>query len=683
MKAIIKNLRFLPLLLLSANVFLISCSKDEVEPDPNPDPISNPDPDAPLTFDAVLSRGGTFEAFPESRTTDTLEVGESYNEEYTAEQNGNQVTQRFLCSTSRVSLMDGNGKFPLFNPNAEVIYPANLLQGKTLRNATPSLIPVKRAGGTISYNLNNGNLNSSFEVEEVTKSSIQNAMNNIIANSPDVVPANFSLDISEVFSESQLAVEIGIDVDAFKTKVSADLSFSTEKTYNRFLVKLSQEYYTMSFDLPTRKEDIFHESVSPEDLSTYVQEDNPATFISSVTYGRIFYMLVESTSSRQEMSAKLDASYGAFRNKVEGSVEVDAFNSLDEVRIKVIAYGGDAKGTFQLTGETNINAIANQLAESTDIRAGLPLSYVVRSVERPDIVVGTSLATEYDAVKCELRGALPPLGYSKLDGVFEDGYGAATAVAGSNAILFNGAGTEYIWFNGNTGNISQVYSIKDAGGPLGTVRYDAIGAALLYIPGEIWLYDENSLEFVILKFNPSPYAGNSNTIPSSYIGEQYFGPFNVNQVHNSSLESGDTFPFASEGFDAAAYLGYEDSTYQEQGFGSVIVHKVRTYEHIYIQKGQNNYYAYEDYIVDRYDEINIFGDIVDSGTIVTRTWTNRRDLIPISNSTFPFDNVGAACKVTLGNTTDAFKLLYFNDAGNEFFVRNGPLGEAEGPYVLN
>lgn len=681
MKTISKCLNMMPLILLGAALTLGSCSKDD--PDPDPDPISNPTPDGPLTFASVLARGGDFESFPESRDTDTLEVGENYNEEYTVDQNGSQVTQRFVCQTSKVSVLDGNGKFPLFNANAEVIYPASLLQGKTLRNATPSIIPVKRAGGTISYNLNNGNLNSAFEVEEVTKSSIQNAMNNIIANSPDVVPANFNLDIEEVFSESQLAIEMGIDVQTFRAKASADLSFSTDKSYNRFLVKLTQEYYTMSFDLPTRKEDIFHESVTPEDLSTYVQEDNPATFISSVTYGRIFYMLVESTSSRQEMSAKLDASYGAFRNKVEGSVEVDAFNSLDEVRIKVIAYGGDAKGTFELTGETNINAIANKLAESTDIRTGLPLSYIVRSVERPDIVVGTKLATEYDAVKCELRGALPPLGYRNLEGVFEDGYGAATAVAGSNAILFNGAGTEYIWFNGNTGNISPVYSIKDANAPLGVIRYDAIGAALLYIPGEIWLYDENSLEFVILKFNASPYAGNNNTIPSTFIGGQYSGPFNVNQVHNSNLLAGDSFPFASLGFDAAAYLGYEDRAYTENGFGTVTVHNVRTYKHIYIQKGQNNYYAYENYVVDRYQTTNIFGNVTDTGTIITRTWTNRADLLNVSNTTFPFDHVGAACKITLGNTTNAFKLLYFNDAGDEFFVRNGVLGSADGPYVLN
>ena len=269
------------------------------------------------------------------------------------------------------------------------------------------------------------------------------------------------------------------------------MSFSTENEYNRFLVKLNQSYYTMYFDLPSGPEDLFGESVTPEDLHPYVQDDNPATFISSVTYGRIFYMLIESTSSSREMRSKLSASYGAFNNSVEGEVEVDAFNSLENVKIKVIAYGGDAKGTFQLTGETSINAIANQLAESTDIRAGLPLSYVVRSVERPDIIVGTKLATEYDVVECDLKGVLRPAGFMPLVDLFEGGIGAATQISGSVVALFSQAGTEYVLFDGITSEISEKYSIDDAGAPLGASSFTAITAAVRAFNQQIYLFNEN------------------------------------------------------------------------------------------------------------------------------------------------------------------------------------------------
>jgi thiol-activated cytolysin len=340
------------------------------------------DPDEVQTFEQAIARGGETESFPETRSVDTLAVAAPNIDDRVSE-NDNSITERWICTSKTLSVLDGNGQFPLFNTNADVIYPGNLLQGKSLSNATPSPIVVERAGGTISYDLNNGNLSSTFTVDRVSKSSIQNAMNNIIANAGEVVPANFQLDIEEVQSESQLALEMGLNVSTFTTKVRSNMSFSTDRKYNRFLVKLTQSYYTMSYDLPTSLGQLFDESVMPEQLATYVQQDNPATFISSVTYGRIFYMLVESTSSKQEMAAKLDVSYGAFRNKAEGSVDVDSFQEMNNVKIKVIAYGGDAAGTFELAGEATIQNVADKLAESTDIRAGMPLSYVVRSVERP------------------------------------------------------------------------------------------------------------------------------------------------------------------------------------------------------------------------------------------------------------------------------------------------------------
>src|SRR5690606_9593499 len=62
----------------------------------------------------------------------------------------------WICSTKTYSVEDGNSDFPLFNPNASVVYPGSLLQGKTLSNASPSVIPLPRAGGTISIDMVDG-----------------------------------------------------------------------------------------------------------------------------------------------------------------------------------------------------------------------------------------------------------------------------------------------------------------------------------------------------------------------------------------------------------------------------------------------------------------------------------------------------------------------------------------------
>jgi len=176
------------LLLMASFITITSCSENG----------TSTNPDREMTFEEVIQNGREFEQIPQSRTTDTLAVSEPVAEDRQVDENGSTESQRWICTTKTLSVLDGNGQFPLFNTNADVVYPGNLLQGKTLSNATPSPIVVERAGGTISYNLTNGNLSSTFTVNRVSKSSIQNAMNNIIANSGEEVPANFQLDIQEV-----------------------------------------------------------------------------------------------------------------------------------------------------------------------------------------------------------------------------------------------------------------------------------------------------------------------------------------------------------------------------------------------------------------------------------------------------------------------------------------------------
>jgi len=548
MKSIIKNI-----ILLGAIICISfqSCSKTEpgiMEENAN-------------SFEEVIARGGDFPDYPQSRSEEVTSESEPVNEDYSKTEDGQTNTERFVCTTKTLSVLDGNGQFPLFDTASDVIYPGSLLQGKSLSKATPSPIVVQRAGGTVSYNLNNGNLNSNFTVDEVKKSTIQNGMNNIIASAGEVVPANFQLEIVQIESESQLALELGIDVETYTTQVSADMSFSSEKTFNRTLVKLNQAYYTMSFDLPTSLDQVFHPSVTPDQLSTYVQEDNPATFISSVTYGRIFYMLVESTSSREDMAAKLDFAYGAFKNKVNGELEVNAMEELNDLKIKVIAYGGDAQGSFQLAGETNISAIADKLAESTEIKAGLPLSYVVRSVERPDQIVGTKLATQYDIVECELKGVLPPQGILSLVDLFADdedggGIGAMVNVSESNILVFNKLGTRYAWYNGNSGEVKAVFGIKDLNSPLGIVPLDEVGAAAQLGDARLYLFDGSGLFNSRLAYNKADWTTNGPA-PTTPMGNYTVDNEDGDHIFLVNDAFGDTpgFVFGGLGFESGVRVG--------------------------------------------------------------------------------------------------------------------------------
>jgi len=324
------------------------------------------------TFQAVIDNAGPMPEPAESENSETLGTTTEMVD-----------GQNWTCTTEQQSIETaggGNEGFPLFSPNSDVIYPGNLLQGNSLNQGTPKIIAVERAGGTISTDVLDGNIEPDVTVDAIKKSSVTGAINQIIDGSTGVVPANFYMKVKNIQSREQLALELGVDVNSSFVDLESKLGYSSDTQKNTFMVNLNQTFYTMSYDIPTSLDQIFAPSVSPDDLARYVGEGNPATYISSVTYGRIFYMLIESTSSRTEMDAAINASFNGVTTDVEVDMKIDYVAELDELSITVFAYGGEASSSLMTVGKTQLDELSALLAEGSDIRAGKPISYVVRSV---------------------------------------------------------------------------------------------------------------------------------------------------------------------------------------------------------------------------------------------------------------------------------------------------------------
>jgi len=435
-------------------VFLGACNKEDMQG---------------MSFEEILKSGGVFqEPVQEEEILSTITT--------TEEKDG----VSWECTKKTMSIKDGAGGsegFPLFSPNSSVVYPGNMLQGNSLSDATPKIIAVRRAGGKISTDVADGNIASSFEVASITKSEVTDAINNIIAGSSGIVPANFSLTIRNIQSREQFALEVGVDINTAFTELESKLNFSSDKEYNRFVVNLSQSFYTMSFDIPTSLDELFDSSVTPADLQKYVGEGNPATYISDVTYGRIYYMLIESTSTASEMNAAINGSFSGITTKVEGEVEVNYMSSLKDLKIQVFAYGGLASSSLLTLGNSNLNELASLLAESSNIGSGKPVSYVVRSVYDNQIV-STQLATQYDVVECK------PTGSDGAPAFSEHWTGNVVAALGpvgaaynydDKFILINKEGDQYMV--STTGSLDGPYPIDNLG-VNGSCPFDAIGAAV-------------------------------------------------------------------------------------------------------------------------------------------------------------------------------------------------------------
>lgn len=344
------------------------------------------------TFEDVIASGGDLPEVTEHNVvTDSVS---------STELRGNE---NWSCVSRTYDVTKAPEDFPLFDPNSEVIFPGNLLQGKSLVHATPEPIPVRRGGGTIVVTLNNGATTGvSRTVPVVSLGSIYDAANEIIGTNPGNLPARFNFATERVASERQLSVATNASWEAYslwKMKGGLSVDVATRRNHNKFLVKLNQAFYTVAFELPTSPELMFADDVTPDELKPYIGSGNPATFISSVTFGRIFYLLIESTQSADSIAASINLSFSGALGKFSDTTTAKFVDRLDSLHVTAYALGGDANQALRAV-TSSFDSLKSFLAEGGNIKTGLPISYVVRSVRRPEKIVKVGLNTQYDVRDC-------------------------------------------------------------------------------------------------------------------------------------------------------------------------------------------------------------------------------------------------------------------------------------------
>ncbi len=526
------GLLFLPLLLAS---LLISCGDRQGQPKPG------------NSFAEVIAHGGQLETFQPKNDVAVKDSGE-------VDQNG----ERWLCVTKEYDLVSSGEEYFNFNPSSEIIWPGNLLQGNSITESTPNPIVVERGGGCVTIDLVNGSKGTQKCMTKVSQGNIISGLNDIIEQNNGILPANFAYSFEEVQSQQEMAFKMGVNFHTLSTDVKGKLSINTSSEYHSYLVTLTQNFYTMIFEKPTSYSEMFGPNVTPADLAPYIGPGNPATYISSVTYGRRFYLLVESTASRAEIKASIKASYDAA--VVGGSLSVGAkyVKDLSNSSIKVFALGGD-QGLALATFNGDMNAVGTYLTQGGDYRTGVPLSYVIRSLEtHQDLAI--KVATKYETNVCEpiLFDNNPPP-YTAFWGQALDSIGAITTLPDGNVLIFNMAGTEYYYCDQNNLTFTGPYNLDDPNGYLKDCPLTAVTAAQMLPSGAVYLHGPTGTEYVA--FRSDGTYGN---------------------VYQLSLWGNDTHPFDLFGVSAATEdLNDRVIHFSKDGTKYVYYYKNTTFSQVY------------------------------------------------------------------------------------------------------
>ncbi len=292
------------------------------------------------------------------------------------------------------SAIENPDKFIMYNPNAGVLWPGNLVQGSSVASGVPDSIPVyKRLPIVLSLAILSGTKEVLTKtVANPTAATVNEALNTLLANYTGGTPGFLSYSFTDAYNSTQMesSLDLGFSGRAVDLSTKVGVDWTSKK--RRVAVKLIQQFFTMTYNDPQGMAGVFNTNFTLADIEPYIGAGNPPCYISSVTYGRIYIMVFETESSSLDISAAIDFAY---QGGVSGGSVKSAFdyqNVMANTSVKLFAMGGsaeDALVTANPNNLTNYSTMSNYLARGAVFsvsNVGVPISYTVRYLKNARLV---------------------------------------------------------------------------------------------------------------------------------------------------------------------------------------------------------------------------------------------------------------------------------------------------------
>ncbi|MBI4788789.1 MAG: thiol-activated cytolysin family protein [Chloroflexi bacterium] len=270
--------------------------------------------------------------------------------------------------------------------NDDLIWPGNLIQGGQVNDFVYIPISTKRAPLTISISAE-GSSNTSAGITEIVTAPELSTMRQGIANllkkaiGPNTkLAARVDFSKEEVFSESQVNTALSAAVSYGVGSVKTDFSWDTNKNMHRIVAKYTQVYFTVDVNTPASPADVFDPAASIASIQAAMPQGSTPLYVSSVSYGMMALMFMESNFSAEEMKVAMDLAYkGAVDAKVNASYTSKQI--LQSSKLKVLVYGGSTAGLKNI--EQGFDGFMKVIAAShtySPDSPGVPISYRFRSL---------------------------------------------------------------------------------------------------------------------------------------------------------------------------------------------------------------------------------------------------------------------------------------------------------------
>lgn len=395
---------------LVAGLCFTSCGEDSNGggiPTPTPD---NKDPKNIQEVEQLLRSAGHVSDPAEDKLT-AKAIGTSTSEpalKHILESTGDRadcdkVTQPMQCDRSSSA-----GDFAVLDPSPTILWPGSFIQGNSIRGkggftAIPYI--AKRQPGRISLQVTSGEKSVGTageglwyeEVEEMRESEVNQAQSRLVRHWLESgAPASTSYTMQIVHSPEEAMIASGVDLGKSGGKLKTFLSTGFDKKKTHVLVKLYHRFYTLSYEDPEGGgKGAFKSMIEQGDLAPYTGAGNPICYVSSVSYGRAYYFLYESSESAYDLLDALSASFKSFldERRVESYV-------IKGIRVRMLEQGSSTnawQGT--VIAPEKVFKLLEEGAQPSSKDVGVPISFTLKHLyDGQPVRMSNSLSYSYDKV---------------------------------------------------------------------------------------------------------------------------------------------------------------------------------------------------------------------------------------------------------------------------------------------
>jgi thiol-activated cytolysin len=161
-----------------------------------------------------------------------------------------------------------------------------------------------------------------------------------------------------------------------------------------------QVFYTVSFDPPSHPGAVFHPSATIGDVRSYMSEATPPAYVSSVDYGRILMLRIETSADRQH--SEIEGALKYLSAQVKASADYQ--KTLEKSKVTLITIGGNAEVNARAVDASRIEdlhkVIQGKNALYSKNNPGQPIAYTIRFL-KDGRLAKMGYSTDYTEVVCE------------------------------------------------------------------------------------------------------------------------------------------------------------------------------------------------------------------------------------------------------------------------------------------